>query len=219
MALTHQSLSKDEKTIQGLISSMGLAVSQGFRRASDAFMEHDEELASEVIGADQQINALCSQIEEQCFVTIALRQPVANDLRSLLANMHIAQEYERIADYAADIARKVHEMKAIPKKECRDQFQLLIDLCTLMLDQVNTLLESPDEQDARVLAAEDDKVDEEEKVLVNSLISQMRSDPDSIETCVHAISVAHKMERIADRVTNIAERIVFSTSGEMVELG
>lgn len=219
MVLTHQSLSKDEKTIQGLISSMGHAVSAGFRRASDAFMDHDEELASEVIAGDEQINALCSQIEEQCFVTIALRQPVANDLRSLLANMHIAQEYERIADYAADIARKVQEMKAIPKKECRDQFQLLIDLCMLMLDQVNALLENPDEQDARLLAAEDDKVDEEEKVLVNSLINQMRSEPDSIESCVHAISVAHKMERIADRITNIAERIVFSTSGEMVELG
>ena len=219
MVLTHQSLSKDEKTIQGLISSMGHAVSLAFRRASDAFMDHDEELASEVIAGDDQINALCSQIEEQCFVTIALRQPVANDLRSLLANMHIAQEYERIADYAADIARKVQEMKAIPKKECRDQFQLLIDLCMLMLDQVNALLENPDEQDARLLAAEDDKVDEEEKVLVNSLINQMRSEPDSIESCVHAISVAHKMERIADRITNIAERIVFSTSGEMVELG
>ncbi len=219
MVLTHQSLSKDEKIIQGLISSMGHAVSQGFRRASDAFMEHDEELASEVIAGDQQINALCSQIEEQCFVTIALRQPVANDLRSLLASMHIAQEYERIGDYAADIARKVHDMKEIPKKQCRDHFQLLIDLCMLMLDQVNALLENPDEQDARLLAAEDDKVDEEEKALVDSLINQMRSDPDSIESCVHAISVAHKMERIADRVTNIAERIVFSTSGEMVELG
>ena len=219
MVLTHQSLNKDEKIIQGLIASMGHAVSQGFRHASDAFMEHDRELASEVITGDQQINALCTEVEEQCFVTIALRQPVANDLRSLLANMHIAQEYERIGDYAADIARKVHDMQAIPKKECRDHFQLIIDLCILMLDQVNALLENPDEQDARVLAAEDDKVDEAEKVLVNSLINQMRSDPDSIETCVHAISVAHKMERIADRVTNIAERIVFSTSGEVVELG
>jgi phosphate transport system protein len=89
----------------------------------------------------------------------------------------------------------------------------------LMLEQVNALLVNPDAQDARVLAAEDDKVDEAEKVLVDSLISQMRTDPDSIGNCVHAISVAHKMERIADRVTNIAERIVFSTSGEMVELG
>ena len=219
MVLTHQSLSKDEKIIQELIASMGHAVSQGFRRASDAFMEHDRELASEVITGDQQINALCTQVEEQSFVTIALRQPVANDLRNLLANMHIAQEYERIGDYAADIARKVHDMQPIPKKECRDHFQLIIDLCILMLDQVNALLENPDEQDARVLAAEDDKVDEAERVLVNSLIDQMRSDPDSIETCVHAISVAHKMERIADRVTNIAERIVFSTSGEVVELG
>jgi phosphate transport system protein len=219
MVLTHQSLSKDEKIIQELIASMGHAVSQGFRRASDAFMEHDRELASEVITGDQQINALCTQVEEQSFVTIALRQPVANDLRNLLANMHIAQEYERIGDYAADIARKVHDIQPIPKKECRDHFQLIIDLCILMLDQVNALLENPDEQDARVLAAEDDKVDEAEKVLVNSLINQMRSDPDSIESCVHAISVAHKMERIADRVTNIAERIVFSTSGEVVELG
>lgn len=219
MVLTHQSLSKDEKIIQGLISSMGHAVNQGFRRASDAFMEHDGELASQVIANDQHINALCSQVEEQCFVTIALRQPVANDLRNLLANMHIAQEYERIGDYAADIARKVHDMQEIPKKQCRDHFQLLIDLCMLMLDQVNALLENPDEEDARVLAAEDDKVDKEEKALVDSLISQMRSDPDTIESCVHAISVAHKMERIADRVTNIAERIVFSTSGEVVELG
>jgi phosphate transport system protein len=110
-------------------------------------------------------------------------------------------------------------MQELQKKHCRDHFQLLIDLCSLMLDQVTALLDNPDEQDARVLAAEDDKVDAEEKKLVDTLISQMRRDPDSIESCVHAISVAHKMERIADRVTNIAERIIFSTSGEMVELG
>lgn len=219
MVLTHQSLSKDEKIIGKLIQSMGHETSQAFVRASDAFMEHDRELASAVITDDEKINTLRSRIEEQCFVTIALRQPVANDLRSLLASMHIAQEFERIGDYAADIARKVHEVEGTPGKECRDHFQLMIDLCKLMLAQVNDLLENPDAQGARTLAAEDDKVDEEEKILVDRLIEQMRKDSGSIRNCVHAISVAHKMERIADRVTNIAERIVFSTSGEVVELG
>jgi phosphate transport system protein len=74
-------------------------------------------------------------------------------------------------------------------------------------------------QSAKKVAQMDDNVDDAEKVLVNSLISQMREYPETIENCIHAVSIAHKIERIADRVTNIAERIVFSTSGEVVELG
>ena len=219
MVLTHQSLSHDEKEIHLLIQEIGRAVCRAFERSTDAFLEHDAGLAAEVIDSDTEINAICARIEEKCFVTIALRQPVASDLRDLLASMHIAQEYERIGDYAADIARKVREMGSVPKKECRDDFQLLTDLCMLMLKQVSDLLEKPDEEAARTLAAEDDKVDEAEKHLVQTLIQQMRDDPSTIENCVSAITVAHKMERIADRITNIAEQIIFSASGKTVELG
>jgi phosphate transport system protein len=185
----------------------------------DAFMENDRSLAQEVIEKDNEINAFCNKVEEQCFVTIALRQPVAKDLRDLLANMHIAEEYERIGDYAADIARKVLEMQDLPRKGCRDNFQLMIDLCDTMLDQVLEILKNPDEKAARLLASEDDKVDEAEKMLIRGLTEQMMEFPETIENCIHAVSVAHKIERIADRVTNVAERIVFSASGKTVELG
>ena len=219
MVLTHQSLSKDEKNIHLLINEISRAVEKAFQRAIDAFMEQDPGLAAEVIKGDSKINALCMRIEEQCFVTIALRQPVASDLRDLLASMHIAQEYERIGDYAADIARKVKETETMQKKDCRDHFELLTDLCMLMLSQAADLLQSPDVEAARALAEEDDKVDEAEKQLVQVLIQQMRDDPDTIENCVNAIGVAHKMERIADRITNISEKIIFSASGQTVELG
>lgn len=219
MVLTHQSLSKDEKNIHLLINEISRAVEKAFQRAIDAFMEQDPGLAAEVIKGDSKINALCMRIEEQCFVTIALRQPVASDLRDLLASMHIAQEYERIGDYAADIARKVQETETMPKKACRDHFELLTDLCMLMLSQAADLLQNPDVEAARALAEEDDKVDEAEKQLVQVLIQQMRDDPDTIENCVNAIGVAHKMERIADRITNISEKIIFSASGQTVELG
>lgn len=219
MVLTHQSLSKDEKNIHLLINEIGHAVYKAFQRATDAFMEQDIELATDVIKGDSKINALCMRIEEQCFVTIALRQPVARDLRDLLASMHIAQEYERIGDYAADIARKVQETDTMPKKACRDHFELLTDLCMLMLSQAADLLQNPDVEAAKTLAEEDDKVDEAEKQLVQVLIEQMREHPETIEKCVNAIGVAHKMERIADRITNIAEQIIFSASGQTVELG
>ncbi|MEJ2309573.1 MAG: phosphate signaling complex protein PhoU [Gammaproteobacteria bacterium] len=219
MVVTHQSLSQDEKDIHLLIHEIGRAVYRAFQHATDAFLEYNAGLAAEVIDGDAEINAICARIEEKCFVTIALRQPVASDLRDLLASMHIAQEYERIGDYAADIARKVLEVSSVPRKECRDDFQLLTDLCMLMLRQVRDLLEKPDEEAARTLAAEDDKVDEAEKHLVQNLIRQMRDEPSTIENCVSAIAVAHKMERIADRITNIAEQIIFSASGKTVELG
>lgn len=219
MVVTHQSLSKDEKNINQLIHRMGEAVSHAFQQAGDAYMEHNSELAQSVIDDDAKINDLCARIEEHCFITIALRQPVANDLRDLLANMHIAQEYERIGDYAADISKKIIETHGMPKKGCRDNFQLLIDLCSIMLEEASELLESPDEDVARNLAAQDDKVDETEKVIVRALIQQMREDPDSIENCIHAVAIAHKMERIADRITNIAEQVIFSRTGKTVELG
>ena len=87
MVLTHQSLSKDEKNIHLLINEISRAVEKAFQRAIDAFMEQDPGLAAEVIKGDSKINALCMRIEEQCFVTIALRQPVASDLRDLLASL------------------------------------------------------------------------------------------------------------------------------------
>jgi phosphate transport system protein len=219
MVVTHRALSKEERAIQNLIEQIAIAVTRAFVQAMDAFMEHDLDLAGDVIENDFKINNLCRQIEEQSFVSIALRQPVANDLRKLLASIHIAEEYERIGDYASDIARKVQEMKEVPRKACRDNFQLMTDLCKQMLDEISELHRNPDAQSAKNVALMDDKVDDAEKVLVNGLIDQMREYPETIENCIHAVSIAHKIERIADRVTNIAERIVFSTSGEMVELG
>ncbi|MGD8265599.1 MAG: phosphate signaling complex protein PhoU [Chromatiales bacterium] len=219
MVVTHKALSKEERAIQSLIEQIAVAVTRAFEQAMDAFMENDLDLADKVIENDLDINEMCRQIEEQSFLSIALRQPVANDLRKLLASIHIAEEYERIGDYAADIARKVHSMKEVPRKGCRDNFQLMTDLCKQMLDQILDIHRSPDVQSAKKVAQMDDNVDDAEKVLVNSLISQMREYPETIENCIHAVSIAHKIERIADRVTNIAERIVFSTSGEVVELG
>jgi len=149
MVVTHRALSKEERAIQSLIEQIAIAVTRAFVQAMDAFMEHDLDLAGKVIENDLKINDLCRKIEEQSFVSIALRQPVANDLRKLLASIHIAEEYERIGDYAADIARKVQGMKEVPRKACRDNFQLMTDLCKEMLEQISEIHRNPDAQSAK----------------------------------------------------------------------
>lgn len=218
MVSTHLALSNQEKHIHELLIGLAELTRTALQGALEALLAADTEVAARVIADDEEINRVHHQVTEQCFVAIALRQPVANDLRDLIASMQIAAELERIGDYAADISRTVVQLEAPLEAELRDQFEQMGRLCERMLSRSMDVFQEPSVDASTALAAEDDIVDKLEEQIRSIGVARMQAEPAYVADGMHAICVAHKLERTADRVTNIAERIVFMSSGEVVEL-
>ena len=216
--MTRRLLNRKESKIHDLLMQMSGATHSAIEDSLQCFKTHDREFAQKIIDGDSAINKLQHQIEEECITTIALHQPVASDLRDLVSDTYIAIELERIADHAADIARIVLKMD-------ETSYQLFIDsVCSLgekaggMLMRAMQAYDNCSEQQARQIAKEDDEVDKAEQVIIDDILAQMRKGSGDTTSCTQVLWIVHNLERIGDRVTNIAERIVFMSTGEIVDL-
>jgi phosphate transport system protein len=171
--------------------------------------------------SDQAINELFRQIREQVFQVIATQQPVAHDLRTLMGVQYIAVELERIGDYAVRIARLTSTLAGLPHEPLRPEFGLMGELASQQIRDILDALIEEDAERAREVAAKDDEVDRLYHRVFEALIEDMGNGTDAEDAlrAVTLINVAHNLERIADRVTNVAEDIVFLESGQVVELG
>jgi phosphate transport system protein len=210
---------KKLREIQDDILAMGSMVSKAILRSVDALKNRDLELAHQIIADDQKINGKRFEIEEKCIQLIATQQPMASDLRIIIAILNITTEIERIGDYAVGIARIVIITGDEPP------LKPLIDI-PRMAEKVNDMLRrsldafiSHDADAARKIAAEDDEVDNLYNQVYRELITFMLEDPRTITRATRLIWVAHNLERSADRVTNICERAVFTVTGKMEEIG
>ena len=189
--------------------------------AVDALRRRDRALAEKVRREDQSLNERFRQIREQSMVVISTQQPVARDLRNLMGVLYIASELERMGDYAVRIARMTSTLCGLPDQPLRAEFGLMGKLA---IEQVHDILDALIEQDeprARDVAARDDEIDRLYHRVFDDIIEEMGNGTDS-EGALRAVTlmlVAHNLERIGDRVTNVAEDIVFLESGQVVELG
>jgi len=189
--------------------------------AVDALRRRDRALAEKVRREDQSLNERFRQIREQSMVVISTQQPVARDLRNLMGVLYIASELERMGDYAVRIARMTSTLCGLPDQPLRAEFGLMGKLA---IEQVHDILDALIEQDeprARDVAARDDEIDRLYHRVFDDIIEEMGNGTDS-EGALRAVTlmlVAHNLERIGDRVTNVAEDIVFLENGQVVELG
>jgi phosphate transport system protein len=211
-------LDKDETLVQKKLMRLGEMTVKAISNAFDCVQRWDTDAAAAVVNADANINEQQRIIEEACLVAIATQQPVAGDLRVIVANMHIAEELERIADHAADIARLV--VRAGDEK-CpleSDNISRMAERCSIMLQQVMEAYANRDDEQAMDIAAQDNVLDKLHEDAVNNLISEMCSDAGLVLCKTSVMWIAHNLERIGDRVTNISERIIFMTSGKNLDL-
>jgi len=197
---------------------MGQMVADSIDRSVQALAEQDEALAQNVIDFDDEINAVQHDIDEKCLVLIATQQPMASDLRAILAVSNIAAELERIGDYAEGIGRLALKLAGQPL------LKPLIDI-PRMAEQgrkmLMTALEAFARQDvaaAQEIGKQDDTVDALYDQVYRELLVFMMQDPRTITQATYLLWVAHNLERIADRTTNIAERVIFMDSGKIVDL-
>lgn len=197
---------------------MGQMVADSIDSSIQALAKQDQELAQWVIDYDDEINAYQYDIDEKCLVLIATQQPMAGDLRAILSVSNIAAELERIGDYSEGIARLAIKLSGRPL------LKPLIDIPRMAEEGRRMLMGSleafarQDVEAARQIGEADDVVDALYDQVYRELLVYMMEDPRTITQATYLLWVAHNLERIADRTTNIAERVIFLDSGRIVDL-
>jgi phosphate transport system protein len=193
-------------------------VDQAIARALESLQNRDQSLAKQVIEEDEEINTLRFKIEEACLALIATQQPAAHDLRAVIAAMSIVIDMERMADHAAGIAKTVIRMGDEPLLKPLIDIPLMVQLARDMLSGSLRAFVEQDAESARSIASQDDEMDILYRAIFDELVEIMSHKPDSVERATYLLWCAHNLERIGDRVTNIAERVVFVSTGDMREL-
>lgn len=200
-----------------LLKMTGL-VDQAIERASNSLNRRNQALAKEVIQRDEEINELRFKIEESCLRLIATQQPTASDLRAVVSAMNIVVDLERMGDHAAGIAKTVILMGDEPLLKPLIDIPRMVKLGRKMLREVINAFIHRDAEKAREIASQDEAMDQLYKAIFDELVEIMANRHDTVARATYLMWCAHNLERIADRVTNIAERVIFITTGDMKEL-
>ena len=197
---------------------MGSMVEAAVNDSVEALKKRDIEAARRIYVGDQLINEKRYEIETQCLTTIATQQPMATDLRIMAAIMEIITELERIGDYAKGISRINMLMSDEPLVKPLIDIPRMAELGLDMLKRALEAFVNQDAEAARKIPKEDDIVDALYNQVYLELLTYMIADPATIDRSNFLIWVAHNLERMSDRVTNICERIVFVATGDILEL-
>lgn len=207
--------------IQGLrddVVAMASMVEKAIRRSVDALRTQDVQLAREVMKADAEINRIRWNTEERALLVIATQAPMAGDLRTISAVIHIVTELERMGDHASGNAKIVLDTANEPLLKPLVDLPRMGELARAMLSDSITAFINEDATAAREIVHRDDEVDHLYDQIYRELLTFMMGDPSTINRATHLLWAAHNIERIADRVTNICERVVFAVTGMLEEM-
>lgn len=204
--------------VQDDLLRLGDMVDQAMDRALECLRQRDRVLARDIIDHDAEINALRFRIEEACLALIATQQPAAGDLRAVVAAMNMVVDMERMADHAAGIAKTVLRMGDEPLLKPLIDIPRMTQTAREMLRDSLKAFVDRDAELAREVARRDTEIDQLYKAVFDELIEIMAHDPTTVTRGTYLLWCGHNLERIGDRVTNIAERVVFMTTGNMKEL-
>ena len=196
---------------------MGEMVAVAIDGAVGALDRHDSGAAAAIVANDRAVNAAQADLTALIITTIATQAPVAGDLQFVLSLSHITYELERIGDHAAGVARQVPKV-GIARNTGRASLDRMGQIASSMLHGVLRALVDLDVAAARQAAAQDDEIDSLYHAYFEQSLERMRTDPDWVEVGAHLLFVAKHLERIGDRVTNIAEEVVFLATGEVEDL-
>lgn len=211
-------LDKEAGAINDDLLRMQKLVDQSIVRSLDSLKRRDQTVAQQVIDEDIEINDLRFKIEEACLSLIATQQPAASDLRSVIAAMHMVVEMERMADHATGIAKTVIMMGDEPLLKPLIDIPRMAELAREMLRESLDAYKERNVEKAKRVAARDDEMDGLYRAVFDELVEIMSMTPGSATRATYLLWCAHNLERIGDRVTNIAERVVFVNTGSMREL-
>ena len=217
--ITRVTYHKELREIQDDILVIGSRVGKAIMLAVTALQKRDLTLARQIIADDRKINRKRFEIEEKCIQLIATQQPMASDLRTIVAVLNIITELERIGDYAEGNAKIAIMIGDEPPLKPLIDIPRMAEKAVDMLNRSLTAFIDHDVDAARKISAEDDLIDNLYNQVFLELLTFMVEDPKTITRATRLIWVAHNLERSADRITNICERTVFMVTGKMEEIG
>lgn len=199
------------------VARMGEVTVEQLRHAIQAITLHDAVLAQAVRARDPELDGMESDIEHAAVRLIALRQPMAVDLRHALAAMKVASNLERCGDLAKNIAKRILAITASSRQDhLTDAVTRLGSLAISRLRQVLAAYSAGDVDEALAVWREDDLIDDQFDALFNALVQSMSKDPATVSDCAHLLFVAKNLERVGDHATNIAELVVYQVTGETI---
>lgn len=209
---------KELQEVQDAMLVMASMVEKAIQRSINSLKARDLKLAENVIKDDLKINQQRWGIEEQCLLLIATQQPIASDLRIIAAVLNIITDLERMGDHAEGIAKVTILTGDEPPLKPLVDIPRMDELARSMLKRSVEAFVERDAERAKTIAQEDDAIDQLYEQIYRELLTYMMADPGTINRATHLLWVAHNLERIADRTTNICERVVFLTTGKMDEI-
>ncbi len=215
--MTRSAFDRQLTQIQEEMLLLGTMVDAAIERSVRSLTERNTDLARQVISDDLRINKKRYDIEEKCLELIAMQQPLASDLRTIVSVLYIIVDLERMADHAEGIAKIALMLADEAPLMAYVDIPRMAELARAMLMSSLETLKERDAQRARAICNDDDRVDELYDKVYSELVKLMRED-ENIERATHLTWVAHNLERIADRVTNICERVVYLVEGKLEEL-
>ena len=202
--------------LKNSILQFGTIVEESISRSNTALFKQDVELAQKVIADDTEIDRLEVELEEECLKVLALYQPVAADLRFVVAVLKINNDLERIGDLASNIAKTVSQLTITGPLELPEEISSMAKQVEEMVKNSLDAVVKADPDLARQVRKEDDIVDAGRHTVRKLVMQQIRKDPEKVEGLLQINSISKHLERIADMATNIAEDVIYMVEGEIV---
>ena len=200
------------------VLKLGARVGRAIERAGTALANRDVAIAEELRWDDAGTNELQRRINASITTMIATQQPMARDVRQVLALHHAASELERMGDYAVNIAKLVQQLAEEPPVEPFPQLSEMVGLCREQVRAAMHALVEVDEAEARAVCSRDDAIDRLYGEVYGDAVELMIRSPNYASQATHLLFIAHHLERLGDRVTNIGEDVVYLATGQVEDL-
>ena len=199
--------------LNNTIAQMGGLAEIQLANAMQAAVKRDAELGAETVAADSKIDDLEHQVQDQVVRLLALRQPMARDLRNIVAALKISSDIERIADYATNVAKRAIALTQVPAVRPLNSIPRMSALAQSLIKEVLDAYVERDVEKAMQVWRRDEELDEMYAAFFRELLTYMMEDPRNITPCTHLLFIAKNIERIGDHATNIAETVHFLVAG------
>lgn len=207
---------RDLDNLQRHLMALAASVEEAIFKGTRSLQERNLSLAREVVEGDSLIDQEENYIENECLKMLALHQPVAIDLRRIIAALKINTDLERMADLSVNIAERALGLAELPRIAVPDKLQRMTDATTVMVRQSLDAFVMLNAEQARQVIRLDDEVDRYNREIIETLISHMQQTPEQVPAFLAFFSAVRQLERIADHATNIAEDVVYLIEGEII---
>ncbi len=213
---SHDKFHRELGELKDRLLELAQAAEAAIEHSITALLHRDADLARQIIAGDKEVNRLEEAIDGECVRLIALFQPVAIDLRVLMAVDHISAELERIGDSATNIAEEVLNLQQLPAKPIHyDLPRMAQDVRDMVRRSLQAFL-TQDTHLAREICKADDEVDALDRAIIQNLLLEMTGEPAAIPAGLCQVNIVRNLERVGDHATNIAEQVVFMVEGESI---